>query len=159
MDLQRQARTSMAAVTSWGSGRPLTSVGAAMQAMIYSGMNGIGLALVVPCVQSLIADYTLAERRGAAFGVLYFTGAIGEQPIPTCLSIWGVSCTELRASDWRLQLAEKQGAMPLAHNVLPHSLRGLRVQSFAAVHPLVQHLPAVRNICGRCTETRLQAGS
>ncbi|CAK0783950.1 hypothetical protein CVIRNUC_007153 [Coccomyxa viridis] len=47
------------------------------QAMIYSGMNGIGLALVVPCVQSLIADYTLAERRGAAFGVLYFTGAIG----------------------------------------------------------------------------------
>ncbi len=46
--------------------------------MLYSGMNGIGLALVVPCVQSLIADYTPAEKRGAAFGVLYFTGALGE---------------------------------------------------------------------------------
>lgn len=48
-----------------------------LQAMIYSGMNGIGLALVVPCVQSLIADYTPADKRGAAFGVLYFTGALG----------------------------------------------------------------------------------
>lgn len=46
--------------------------------MLYSGMNGVGLALVVPCVQSLIADYTPAEKRGAAFGVLYFTGALGE---------------------------------------------------------------------------------
>ena len=51
---------------------------ALLQAMLYSGMNGIGLALVVPCVQSLIADYTPAEKRGAAFGVLYFTGALGE---------------------------------------------------------------------------------
>ena len=49
-----------------------------VQAMIYSGINGIGLALVVPCVQSLIADYTPAEKRGAAFGVLYFTGALGK---------------------------------------------------------------------------------
>ena len=51
-----------------------------LQAMLYSGMNGIGLALVVPCVQSLIADYTPADKRGAAFGVLYFTGALGEHP-------------------------------------------------------------------------------
>ena len=65
-------------MTDGGSRQSATSAGAAMQAMVYSGMNGIGLALVVPCVQSLIADYTLAERRGAAFGVLYFTGAIGE---------------------------------------------------------------------------------
>ena len=41
-----------------------------LQAMLYSGMNGIGLALVVPCVQSLIADYPPADKRGAAFGVL-----------------------------------------------------------------------------------------
>ena len=50
------------------------------QAMIYSGINGVGLALVVPCVQSLIADYTAADKRGAAFGVLYFTGALGKRP-------------------------------------------------------------------------------
>ena len=51
-----------------------------VQAMIYSGINGVGLALVVPCVQSLIADYTAADKRGAAFGVLYFTGALGKRP-------------------------------------------------------------------------------
>ena len=51
------------------------------QAMIYSGINGVGLALVVPCVQSLIADYTAADKRGAAFGVLYFTGALGKRPL------------------------------------------------------------------------------
>ena len=45
-----------------GSAKSSASVGDVMQAMIYSGMNGIGLALVVPCVQSLIADYTLAEQ-------------------------------------------------------------------------------------------------
>ncbi len=53
--------------------------------MIYSGINGIGLALVVPCVQSLIADYTPAEKRGAAFGVLYFTGALGELSRMFCM--------------------------------------------------------------------------
>ena len=60
--------------------------------MIYSGINGIGLALVVPCVQSLIADYTPAEKRGAAFGVLYFTGALGETPCGLNLCILAYGC-------------------------------------------------------------------
>ena len=81
-----------------------------MQAMIYSGMNGIGLALVVPCVQSLIADYTLAERRGAAFGVLYFTGAIGaKQMIPVCFHPEALM-HKARSS----QLPGKHGSVPVA---------------------------------------------
>lgn len=47
------------------------------QAMVYSAFNGIGLALVIPCVQSLLADYTQADTRGHAFGVMYFTAALG----------------------------------------------------------------------------------
>ncbi|CAL8466343.1 g5879 [Coccomyxa elongata] len=47
------------------------------QAMIYSGANGVGLALVIPCVQSLTADYNPPESRGRAFGIMFFTSALG----------------------------------------------------------------------------------
>ncbi|EIE19976.1 MFS general substrate transporter [Coccomyxa subellipsoidea C-169] len=47
------------------------------QAMLYSAANGVGLALVIPCVQSLIADYNPPESRGRAFGVMFFTSALG----------------------------------------------------------------------------------
>ncbi|KAK9902677.1 hypothetical protein WJX75_002341 [Coccomyxa subellipsoidea] len=47
------------------------------QAMLYSAANGVGLALVIPCVQSLTADYNPPEMRGRAFGVMFFTSALG----------------------------------------------------------------------------------
>lgn len=37
-------------------------------------VNGFGLALVIPCVSSMIADYHPAETRGNAFGVMGMTG-------------------------------------------------------------------------------------
>lgn len=40
-------------------------------------VNGLGLALVVPTGQSLIADYYSQASRGLAFGTLYLTGAFG----------------------------------------------------------------------------------
>ncbi len=45
--------------------------------MIWCAFNGVGLALVIPCVQSLTADYFPAESRGRAFGFMYFTAAMG----------------------------------------------------------------------------------
>ena len=45
--------------------------------MIWCGINGIGLALVIPCVQSLIADYYSPETRGQAFGLMFFTSGLG----------------------------------------------------------------------------------
>ncbi|KAG2486460.1 hypothetical protein HYH03_014907 [Edaphochlamys debaryana] len=39
--------------------------------------NGVGLALIIPNSQSLIADYFTATRRGEAFGTLMLTGALG----------------------------------------------------------------------------------
>lgn len=41
------------------------------------GINGIGLALVIPTTQSLVADYSSREKRGRAFGMLACTAAVG----------------------------------------------------------------------------------
>ena len=45
--------------------------------MACAGINGIGLSMVIPSGQSMVADYYPEERRGAAFGALYLTGALG----------------------------------------------------------------------------------
>ncbi|PKI18333.1 hypothetical protein CRG98_049393, partial [Punica granatum] len=44
---------------------------------ISRGLNGIGLAIVTPAIQSLIADSTDESNRGMAFGWLQLTGNIG----------------------------------------------------------------------------------
>lgn len=45
--------------------------------MTFAAFNGLGLALLVPCCQSLTADLFPAESRGRAFGVMQLTGALG----------------------------------------------------------------------------------
>ncbi|KAJ3707297.1 hypothetical protein LUZ61_011002 [Rhynchospora tenuis] len=47
------------------------------QVAISRGLNGIGLALAIPAIQSLVADSVDEENRGAAFGWLQFTGFMG----------------------------------------------------------------------------------
>jgi MFS family permease len=48
--------------------------------MICSGANGLGLALVIPATQSLIADLYPPEARGRAFGLLLLFSGIGARP-------------------------------------------------------------------------------
>ncbi|KAH7618077.1 hypothetical protein Ndes2526B_g06979 [Nannochloris sp. 'desiccata'] len=43
----------------------------------FWAFNGFGLALLIPNAQSLIADYFKPVSRGAAFGALQMTGALG----------------------------------------------------------------------------------
>lgn len=45
--------------------------------MLYAAFNGIGLALVIPCSQSVIADIYPSDSRGRAFGLMQFIGAFG----------------------------------------------------------------------------------
>ena len=45
--------------------------------MVYAACNGVGLALVIPCSQSLIADFYTSEVRGRAFGLMQLIGALG----------------------------------------------------------------------------------
>ena len=49
-----------------------------VQAMVSCAINGLGLALVIPCVQSLVADYHPSESRGKAFGFMFFTASCGK---------------------------------------------------------------------------------
>lgn len=57
---------------------------------VSRGLNGIGLAIVTPAIQSLVADSTQDSNRGMAFGWLGLTSNIG--------SILGNLCSILLAS-------------------------------------------------------------
>lgn len=48
--------------------------------MAFSAWNGLGLALVIPCVQSLLADMYSSATRGRAFGLLFLTSGLGALP-------------------------------------------------------------------------------
>lgn len=61
-----------------------------LQIAISRGLNGIGLAIVIPAIQSLVADSTDDSNRGVAFGWLQLTGGLG--------SIIGGLCGVLIAS-------------------------------------------------------------
>ncbi|KAK9233627.1 hypothetical protein WN943_023878 [Citrus x changshan-huyou] len=60
------------------------------QVAVSRGLNGIGLAIVTPSIQSLVADSTDESNRGMAFGWLQLTGNFG--------SIIGGLCSVLIAS-------------------------------------------------------------
>ncbi|GAB4847291.1 hypothetical protein Ancab_026335 [Ancistrocladus abbreviatus] len=60
------------------------------QVAVSRALNGIGLAIVTPAIQSLVADSTVDSNRGTAFGWLQVTGNIG--------SILGNLCSVLIAS-------------------------------------------------------------
>ncbi|BDA49896.1 probable quinolone resistance protein NorA at N-terminal half [Coccomyxa sp. Obi] len=62
----------------WGAMTAAIGVSTTLaQAMAWSAFNGIGLALVLPCVQSLVADYYAPAVRGRAFGFLFTMAALG----------------------------------------------------------------------------------
>ncbi|TXG60687.1 hypothetical protein EZV62_015260 [Acer yangbiense] len=60
------------------------------QVAVARGLNGIGLAIVIPAIQSLVADSTDDTNRGTAFGWLQLTSNFG--------SIIGGLCSTLIAS-------------------------------------------------------------
>ncbi|XP_043721412.1 uncharacterized MFS-type transporter YwfA-like isoform X2 [Telopea speciosissima] len=60
------------------------------QVAVSRALNGIGLAIVIPSIQSLVADSTIDTNRGTAFGWLQLTGHLG--------SIIGNLCSILLAS-------------------------------------------------------------
>jgi MFS family permease len=71
------------------------------QVAISRGLNGIGLALVIPAIQSLVADSTDDETRGSAFGWLQFTGFLGSI-IGGFFSIYLASTTIMGIAGWRI---------------------------------------------------------
>ncbi|KAI5079250.1 hypothetical protein GOP47_0004729 [Adiantum capillus-veneris] len=49
-----------------------------VEVAISRALNGVGLAMVIPAIQSLVADVAHPEKRGLAFGWLQFTGNLGK---------------------------------------------------------------------------------
>ncbi|XP_054807109.1 uncharacterized protein LOC129309529 isoform X2 [Prosopis cineraria] len=75
----------------WAAATFLVAVSSTfLQVAISRGLNGIGLAIVIPAIQSLVADSTDDSNRGMAFGWLALTGNFG--------SIIGGFCSVLLAS-------------------------------------------------------------
>ena len=45
--------------------------------MLFAAANGLGLALVIPCSQSIVADLYTPTFRGRAFGAMQLISAMG----------------------------------------------------------------------------------
>lgn len=71
------------------------------QVAVARGLNGIGLALVTPAIQSLVADCSDNNTRGAAFGWLQLTGNIGSI-IGGLFSLMLASTTIMGIAGWRV---------------------------------------------------------
>jgi MFS family permease len=71
------------------------------QVAVARGLNGIGLALVTPAIQSLVADCSDDNTRGSAFGWLQLTGNIGSV-IGGLFSLMLASTTIMGIAGWRV---------------------------------------------------------
>ncbi|KAL6596164.1 hypothetical protein ACP70R_047528 [Stipagrostis hirtigluma subsp. patula] len=72
-----------------------------LQMAISRGLNGIGLALVLPAISSLVADYTDDHTRGAAFGWLQMTRNLGSI-LGASFGVLLAPITFLGVAGWRL---------------------------------------------------------
>ncbi|OAY62870.1 Protein spinster [Ananas comosus] len=72
-----------------------------LQVAISRGLNGIGLALVTPAIQSLVADSTDDNTRGSAFGWLQLTGNFGSI-IGGFFALMLASTTIMGIAGWRI---------------------------------------------------------
>ncbi|GER47621.1 major facilitator superfamily protein [Striga asiatica] len=62
----------------WAAATFLVAISSTFTEVAVSrGLNGIGLAIVIPSIQSLIADSTNESNRGTAFGWLHLTSSFG----------------------------------------------------------------------------------
>ncbi|KAH9605023.1 hypothetical protein KSS87_013329 [Heliosperma pusillum] len=71
------------------------------QVAVSRALNGIGLAVVIPAIQSLVADSTDDSNRGMAFGWLQLTGNMGAILGSTC-SVLVASASFLGIPGWRI---------------------------------------------------------
>lgn len=120
-------------------------------------MNGIGLALVTPAIQSLVADCSDDNTRGAAFGWLQLTGNIGSI-IGGLFSLMLASTTIMGIAGWRVAfhivglISVVVGALVGLFAVDPHFLnsgngeRLLRKSAWEEMKDLVREAKAVVQI-------------
>ncbi|KAJ8539453.1 hypothetical protein K7X08_013705 [Anisodus acutangulus] len=69
--------------------------------LVSRALNGVGLAIVSPAIQSLVADSSDESNRGVAFGWLQFTSNIGSL-VGGYVSLLVAPITFMRIPGWRL---------------------------------------------------------
>ncbi|KAM3275065.1 hypothetical protein ACQJBY_043813 [Aegilops geniculata] len=142
----------------WAAATFLVAVsGTFAQVAVARGLNGIGLALVNPAIQSLVADYTDDNTRGSAFGWLQLTGNIGSV-IGGLFSIMLASTTIMGIAGWRIAfhivalISVMVGALVYLFAVDPHFCNGendvqlVRKSAWAEMKGLVAEVKAVVKI-------------
>lgn len=72
-----------------------------LEVAVSRALNGIGLAIVTPAIQSLVADSTDDHNRGTAFGWLQLTGNLGSI-LGGLLSILIASTSIMGIPGWRI---------------------------------------------------------
>ncbi|KAL6598533.1 hypothetical protein ACP70R_046232 [Stipagrostis hirtigluma subsp. patula] len=97
-----RARVVAAGAFLWAAATLLVALsGNFLQMAISRGLNGIGLALVLPAISSLVADYTDDHTRGAAFGCLQMTRNLGSI-LGASFGVLLAPITFLGVAGWRL---------------------------------------------------------
>ncbi|NP_001151945.1 carbohydrate transporter/ sugar porter/ transporter isoform 1 [Zea mays] len=129
----------------------------AQQVAIARCLNGIGLALVTPAIQSLVADCSDDNTRGAAFGWLQLTGNIGSI-IGGLFSLMLAPTTVMGIAGWRVAfhivavISVVVGVLVGLFAVDPHFLHVesgeqlLRKSAWAEMKDLVREAKAVVKI-------------
>ncbi|CAL9106964.1 uncharacterized protein LOC135633435 [Musa acuminata AAA Group] len=72
-----------------------------LQVAVARALNGVGLALVIPSIQALVADSTNDSTRGSAFGWLYLTSGFGSI-IGNFLGLLLASTSFMGIAGWRV---------------------------------------------------------
>lgn len=72
-----------------------------MKMAIARGINGVGLALVLPAVYSLVADHSDDDTRGSAFGWVYMAQGVGAA-MGTSLGVLLAPTSFFGIPGWRL---------------------------------------------------------
>ncbi|CAL1385782.1 unnamed protein product [Linum trigynum] len=86
----------------WAAATFLVAISSSfLQVAISRGLNGIGLAIVTPAIQSLVADSTDDSNRGTAFGWLQLTANLGSIIGGLC-SVLIASTTVMGIPGWRV---------------------------------------------------------
>ncbi|KAI3889477.1 hypothetical protein MKX03_009338 [Papaver bracteatum] len=100
----RHNRTHVIALGSilWAAATLLVGISSTFfQVAVSRGLNGIGLDMVIPAIQSLVADSTEDHNRGVAFGCLQLTGNIGSI-LGGMLSVLLASKSFMGIAGWRI---------------------------------------------------------
>ncbi|CAN6285123.1 unnamed protein product [Urochloa humidicola] len=97
-----RARVVAAGAFLWAAATLLVGAsGSILQMALARGFNGVGLAIAVPAIYSLVADYSDDATRGSAFGWLMMAQTLG-YIVGTCFGLLLAPTSLLGISGWRL---------------------------------------------------------